>query len=159
MYYDQRTGKPVGVKRTESNETLAHGVQPLSDAHDEQVVGPLHVELGQRAQQPGHAGVVGSRGDEPQPEYGALGDLGVLVGLRVVCGLNNISKLGRLFGLPSPVIDKEDLDQAKEFVDTVGKSTLDNYAELQEKAKMQGGAAGSQKQQEEKSMGEGYCAR
>jgi hypothetical protein len=81
------------------------------------------------------------------------------VGLKVVCGLNSISKLGRLFGLPSPVIDKEDLDQAKEFVDAVGKSTLDNYAELQEKAKMQSGAAGSQKQQEEKSMGEGYCAR
>ena len=36
------------------------------------------------------------------------------------------------------MIDKEDLDQAKEFVDAVGKSTLDNYAELQQRAKMQG---------------------
>ena len=78
------------------------------------------------------------------------------VGLKVVCGLNSISKLGRVFGLPSPVIDREDLDKVKEFADAVGRSTLDDYKELQERAKMQSGAAGSEK---EKSMGEGYCAR
>jgi hypothetical protein len=80
------------------------------------------------------------------------------VGIKVVCGLNAISKLGRLFGLPSPVIDKEDMDAAKEFVDAVGKSTLDDYKELQERARLEAGAAGLQAG-EEQSMGEGYCAR
>ena len=71
------------------------------------------------------------------------------VGLKVVCGLNSISKLGRVFGLPSPVIADEDLVKAKEFADSVGKSSLDDYKQLQERAQL-----GS-----EKSMGEGYCAR
>ena len=40
----------------------------------------------------------------------------------------------------------------------MGKSTLDDYKELQERAKIQSGSAGSEKEQE-KSMSEGYCAR
>jgi hypothetical protein len=80
------------------------------------------------------------------------------VGIKVVCGLNSISKIGRVFGLPSPVIPDEDLDKAREFVEAVGRSSLDDYKQLQERARMENGgeAAGSGS---ERSMGEGYCAR
>ena len=88
------------------------------------------------------------------------------VGIKVVCGLNSISKIGRVFGLPSPVIPDGDLDKAREFVEAVGRSSLDDYKQLQERARLENGGGGEAAGagagsglESERSMGEGYCAR
>ena len=85
------------------------------------------------------------------------------VGLKVACVANAVSGLGRVFGLPTPVLSGETLDKAAEFVDAVNKSTLDDFQELQERAKQLHSSSdvgkGSGGEQSVQSMDEGYCVR
>jgi hypothetical protein len=90
------------------------------------------------------------------------------VGLKVACLVNTASSLGRVFGLPTPVLSNETMVKAKEFVESAGSSSLDDFELLQERArggnggkdavaaKAGGGDSGSAN---EKDMSEGYCAR
>ena len=67
------------MERAETDEPLAHSVESLSNAHNEQVIGLLGIELREGSEQAGDSGVVGARGYEPQAEDGALSQLRVLV--------------------------------------------------------------------------------
>jgi hypothetical protein len=90
------------------------------------------------------------------------------VGLKVACLVNTASSLGRVFGLPTPVLSNETMVKAKEFVESAGSSSLDDFELLQERArgdngsgdtaaaKADGGESGSANV---KDMSEGYCAR
>mmetsp|Transcript_19700 Transcript_19700/g.27016 ORF Transcript_19700/g.27016 Transcript_19700/m.27016 type:complete len:278 (-) Transcript_19700:336-1169(-) len=89
------------------------------------------------------------------------------VGLKVVCTVSNVSSLGRVFGFPTPVLPPEAVDQAKGFLESVGKSSMDDFKELQKRAKRDHGGeekqakegAGGGGADEEQDMREGYCAR
>jgi hypothetical protein len=68
---------PVREEWANAEQALAHGGQALRDAHDEQVVGLLRVELTQLPQQPVYARIVGTGGHQAQAEDSALREIGI----------------------------------------------------------------------------------
>jgi len=90
------------------------------------------------------------------------------VGLKVACMVNTVSSVGRVFGFPTPVLSRKTMSSAEEFVELMGKSSLDDFELLQERAKRdnedgkeEDGDVNSNEVEEEESilMQEGYCAR
>jgi len=79
------------------------------------------------------------------------------VGLKVVCLANTASSLGRVFGLPTPVLSSETMAKAKEFVESAASSSLEDFEILQERARGDNGGWDSGLANED--MSEGYCAR
>jgi hypothetical protein len=80
------------------------------------------------------------------------------VGLKVACLVNTASSLGRVFGLPTPVLSSEMMAKAKVFVESARSSSLDDFELLQERARGDNGG-GDSGPANEKDMSEGYCAR
>mmetsp|Transcript_19703 Transcript_19703/g.27020 ORF Transcript_19703/g.27020 Transcript_19703/m.27020 type:complete len:802 (-) Transcript_19703:124-2529(-) len=89
------------------------------------------------------------------------------VGLKFVCNLSTASRMGRMFGFPTLVLPSKAVNQTKDFLESVGKSSLDDFEELQKRAKRdyggeetkeRAGGDGS-KTFEEQDISEGYCAR
>jgi hypothetical protein len=92
-------------------------------------------------------------------------------GLQFACDLNRLSSLGRIFGLPTPVLQDSSFAAGREFLDDLEKGGLSEYAELQRLAEERTsqsssspssavGGAGAGDGDESLSMGEaGYCIR
>jgi hypothetical protein len=80
-------------------------------------------------------------------------------GLKFAFVLNKASALGRLFGLPTPVLEDSTIAGGRDFLDDLENGTLANYSELERLAEenyQQGGGGGSGAV----SGGEtGYCIR
>ena len=74
-------------------------------------------------------------------------------GLQFASALNKLSSIGRIFGLPTPVLEDSSLSAGREFLDDLERGGLSEYEELQRLAEDRYGDP-------VKSMGElGYCIR
>mmetsp|Transcript_19696 Transcript_19696/g.27002 ORF Transcript_19696/g.27002 Transcript_19696/m.27002 type:complete len:495 (-) Transcript_19696:1037-2521(-) len=89
------------------------------------------------------------------------------VGLKFVCNLSTASSLGGVFGFPTLELPAGAEEKVKDFLESVGNSSLDDFEELQKRAKRdyggeetkeRAGGDGS-KTFEEQDISEGYCAR
>jgi hypothetical protein len=85
-------------------------------------------------------------------------------GLQFACDLNRLSSLGRIFGLPTPVLQDSTFAAGREFLSDLEKGGLSEYAELERLAQERTGTVRGDQQrkleEEELSMSEaGYCIR
>jgi len=92
------------------------------------------------------------------------------VGLKVVCNLSTASSLGGVFGFPTLELPAGAEEKVKDFLESVGNSSLDDFEELQKRAmrdydverkkQAYGGASGNGgSAHERQDMSEAYCAR
>lgn len=82
-------------------------------------------------------------------------------GLAFACAANKLSAVGRIFGLPTPVLQDSTFSDASEFLDSLSDNILDKYAELQRIAETNhSGAVSAGDSPHVESIGEsGYCIR
>jgi hypothetical protein len=93
---------------------------------------------------------------EPREMVGKILPL-ARAGLQFAAGLNNVSALGRVFGLPTPVLSDSSFAAGQEFLDELKSGGLAEYRELQKLAEERHGSGASSSPGE---MGEiGYCIR
>lgn len=76
-------------------------------------------------------------------------------GLQIACILNKVSGIGRLFGFPTPVFPDGVTDQAKEFLNNLEKSSLNDYQNLEERVAANENIDGTS----QNTIIEGYCIR
>jgi hypothetical protein len=87
-------------------------------------------------------------------------------GLQFASAFNRVSSLGRIFGLPTPVLQDSSFAAGREFLDDLEQGGLSEYAELQRLAQQRTSqfssspVGGVGARDESLSMGEaGYCIR
>ena len=81
----------------------------------------------------------------------------VKFGYKFVYVANKLSGLGRVFGLPTPVLEDETISRAGEFIEALDRNDLDAYDEMQKQAEERNTDKGSQDNRVD--MKAGYCAR
>jgi hypothetical protein len=99
---------------------------------------------------------------EPRETVGRILPL-ARAGLGFACALNKVSALGRIFGLPTPVLDDSAFISAQEFLHDLESGSLSDYEELQRLTEDQFNdqtSSSSSPSSPSVSMGKtGYCLR
>ena len=83
-------------------------------------------------------------------------------GLQFASAVNKVSSLGRIFGLPTPVLQDSSFAAGREFLSDLERGGLSEYAELQRLVEERNCGLGSQQQQGAMMMsmgGMGFCIR
>jgi hypothetical protein len=64
------------------------------------------------------------------------------VGMKAAYVANGLSGLGRVFGLPTPVLSKEALSAASKFIDGLDRDSLEDFPEMQRRVQLLSGGQG-----------------
>jgi hypothetical protein len=80
-------------------------------------------------------------------------------GLQFASAVNKVSSLGRIFGLPTPVLQDSSFAAGREFLDELEQGGLSEYAELQRLAEERTSQSSSDSDGPLSMGGAGYCIR